>query len=314
MRIILIVVIICTIINTALGQVNNEQKRYVAFTIDDLPVVGQRDIKGRQEVTKKLLDELQKQNVPAIGFVNESKLYKDEKLDKKEVALLKEWTKRGFELGNHTYSHIDLNKVDIEAYKEDVLKGETVTSNLLKKAGKEMDYFRHPYLRAGMTKELKDGVDAFLAESGYKVAPVSIDNSDYIYASVYGKVLEKGNKELAQEVLKSYIAYMDTVFGYYEQQSMALFGYEMKQTLLMHANKLNADAMPELIRMMRDRGYEFISLGEALEDKAYQSEDQFYGKAGISWIHRWALTQGKKGTFFKGEPEVPEEIMKLYRE
>jgi len=52
-------------------------QRRVAITIDDLPVVSTRtDIKTRREITKKLLGHIKKANIPAIGFVNENKLYK----------------------------------------------------------------------------------------------------------------------------------------------------------------------------------------------------------------------------------------------
>jgi hypothetical protein len=42
-----------------------------------------------------------------------------------------------------------------------------------------------------------------------------------------------------------------------------------------------------------------------LQDEAYQTPITVYGKWGISWIDRWALSQGKKGDFFKGDPETP---------
>ena len=59
---------------------------------------------------------------------------------------------------------------------------------------------------------------------------------------------------------------MDAKFDYFERESKALFGREIPQVLLIHANSLNADAYPELARMMKARGYRFVPLGEALED------------------------------------------------
>lgn len=56
---------------------------------------------------------------------------------------------------------------------------------------------------------------------------------------------------------------------------------------------------------MQRRGYRFITLDRAMEDEAYRSEDTFTGRGGISWIHRWAITAGKKGAFFAGEPTTP---------
>jgi hypothetical protein len=61
------------------------------------------------------------------------------------------------------------------------------------------------------------------------------------------------------------------------------------------------------------RGYAFISLQEALEDPAYASPDTYTGPAGITWLHRWALTQGKRGAFFAGEPTVADWVEALSR-
>jgi hypothetical protein len=63
--------------------------------------------------------------------------------------------------------------------------------------------------------------------------------------------------------------------------------------------------------MFRKNGYSFVSLYTALEDAAYQTPVTVYGKWGISWIDKWALSKGKKGEFFKGDPETPEYIKKL---
>ncbi|NUO83097.1 polysaccharide deacetylase, partial [candidate division KSB1 bacterium] len=57
---------------------------------------------------------------------------------------------------------------------------------------------------------------------------------------------------------------------------------------------------------MAKRGYAFVSLEEALRDEAYRTEDTYTGPAGISWLQRWAMAQGKTGEFFKGEPRTPE--------
>ena len=39
-----------------------------------------------------------------------------------------------------------------------------------------------------------------------------------------------------------------------------------------------------------------------------QLRDTYVGPAGITWLHRWALTAGKRGPFFAGEPTVPQYI------
>jgi hypothetical protein len=87
-------------------------------------------------------------------------------------------------------------------------------------------------------------------------------------------------------------------------------GREFPQTLLIHASQLNADTMPELLAMMRRRGYQFVSLETALRDEAYRLPDEYYGTGGFSWIHRWSKT---KGMAPKGEPDEPAWIAEAYK-
>jgi hypothetical protein len=95
---------------------------------------------------------------------------------------------------------------------------------------------------------------------------------------------------------------MKAVVAYYEDQSRAFLGRQVSQVLLLHANRLNATVLPELLAALRRRGYVFVSLDEALTDPAYDLPDSYAGRGGITWLHRWALTAGKRGDFFAGEP------------
>ncbi|MEK7726762.1 MAG: hypothetical protein AAB354_00045, partial [candidate division KSB1 bacterium] len=158
-----------------------------------------------------------------------------------------------------------------------------------------------------------DGTDrssAFLAEHGYAVAPVTIDNSEWIFAHAYVRASERGDAELQRRVGEAYVPYMERKFEFYEKQSRDLFGREIKQTLLVHANLLNADYFDALAAMLVNRGYAFITLEEALRDEAYHSQDTYVGPAGISWLQRWAMTLGKGKDFFAGEPRAPEFVVK----
>ena len=284
--------------------------RKIAVTIDDLPVVStRRDLKNRQEITQKLLAHLKKANVPAIGFVNENKLYADDKRDEAQVDLLRQWINGGLELGNHTFSHRSLNAISLEEFESDLLKGETITKELLAKKGKTLRYFRHPFLHTGLSMEVKAPFNAFLAKHGYTIAPVTIDNSDYIFSAAYDKGFDAGDKELMKKVGEAYTPYMEAKIDYWERQSKRLFGREIPQTLLIHANFINSDYFDDLAEMFSRRGYKFVTLEEALKDEAYRLPDTFVGPAGISWIHRWALERGREYVL-RDEPRVPEFVMK----
>ena len=90
-----------------------------------------------------------------------------------------------------------------------------------------------------------------------------------------------------------------------------MFWRKINQILLLHASALNSDYMDSLASMFLKNDYEFISIDKALEDDAYQTPVNVFGNWGISWIDRWALSQGKKGDFFKEEPVTPDYIKKL---
>ena len=155
--------------------------RAVAFTFDDLPARG--DLANVRETTEKLLRTLVAERVPAIGFVNEVNVDVPGEADAR-TALLEAWLDAGFDLGNHTYSHVSIDRVPLESYKADVIRGERITRGLLEARGGRLRYFRHPQLRTGPTAEYKAGLDGFLTERGYRVAPVTIDHNEFVLADL----------------------------------------------------------------------------------------------------------------------------------
>jgi len=289
--------------------------RRVAVTFDDLPANSYRGTtEAFVRVTDLLLAGLIRNDLPTIGFVNETKLYAEGQLDEARVDLLKQWLDAGFELGNHSFSHPDFNTTALDEFEADVLAGERITRQLMADDGSKLRFFRHPFLRTGRSLEKREAFESFLSEHGYRVAPVTIDNQEWIFARAYDHAEVRGDLDLAGRIADSYLDYMDSIFGYYEAQSQALLGYELPQILLLHANQLNADVIDRLLEMIRTRGYEFVTLEEALEDGGYDSLDEYVGPSGITWLHRWALTDGKRGAFFAGEPEAPEFVHETFRD
>lgn len=293
-----------------LAQRTGVPARRVAITFDDLPVVSRLYTEDAEQarLTQRLLAAVRAQRVPAIGFVNEGKLYRDGVLDSGQVALLRLWTAAGFELGNHTYSHLDLHTTPFGDFARDFVRGDSVTRRVLADVGGQPRYFRHPFLHTGRDLDTRAKLQDTLVAHGYRVAPVTIDNYDYVFAVAYERALRARDAKGTRAVANEYLSYMERVFAYYERQSTALLGREISQVLLLHANALNADTFDALARMIRARGYAFVPLDQALADSAYASADTYVGPAGITWLHRWALTRGLRGAFFAGEPEVPAAI------
>jgi peptidoglycan/xylan/chitin deacetylase (PgdA/CDA1 family) len=288
-----------------------QPKRTIAVTIDDLPVVStRRDLANRLQITRKLLAHIRKAKVPAIGFVNENKLYADGKADVDQVNLLRMWLDAGLDLGNHTYSHRSLNSIPLAEYEADLLKGETITKRLLAERNKNLRFFRHPFLQTGRSLEIKSEFDKFLTANGYTIAPITFDNADYIFSRAYDNAFDKKDKAAIKKVGEAYIPYMEAKLEYWERQSTRLFGREMSQTLLIHANFINSDYFDDLAVMMKKRGYKFVDIKTALEDEAYRLPDNYVGPAGISWLHRWARDRGRE-FILPAEPKVPDFVLKL---
>jgi peptidoglycan/xylan/chitin deacetylase (PgdA/CDA1 family) len=289
------------------------EPRRIAITVDDLPWVEH----GRtpDEVVhlrfRALVEALARFDTAAVGFVNEDKLERDGSVDPARVALLARWLDAGLDLGNHTHGHVGMHAVPIDEYLRAIERGDAVTRGLLAKRQRVPTFFRHPFLQAGRDDADRTRLAAFLAAHGYRVAPVTVDNGDWIWARAYVDALDAGDAALQRRLREDYVAYMDAKVAYYEQQSKRLFGREIAQVLLCHASALNADAMPALLARLVKRGYEFVPLDAALADPAYAHEDGYRGRAGISWMHRWAMAERKPRVFYEGEPVVPQWVLDL---
>ncbi len=273
----------------------------VAMTIDDLPRGGdtatERSLPAVRAMTEQLLRPFREQRIPLTGFVNEGRPV-DFGPDGVR-AILELWLDAGADLGNHSYSHMNINTVPLEQFTADIVRGEPILRAALAARGRTLKYFRHPFLFTGPTQEIKTELQAFLDAHGYRVAPVTIDDSDYEYAALYMR------PEYRERVRREYVPYMESVVAFFETRAIEVVGHEFPQILLIHANQLNADSLPDLLAMFRRRGYAFVSLDEALADSAYALPDGYFGRGGFSWIHRWSRT---KGMAPKGEPDPPARV------
>lgn len=283
--------------------------RQVSITIDDLPAASAPTMSAATitEMTTKLLTTIRDQKVPVVGFVNEKKLYKLGEIDQR-INALKLWLDFGFELGNHTYSHSSLNKTPLPVWEEEVIRGETVTSMLMAERKMKLRYFRHPYLDTGRDLETRKKAEEFLTQRGYRIAPITLDAWDWMYATVYEDAKKRGDTALQKKLVDSYLDYSNQVFAYAEQLSMRLLGYEPRQILLIHGNQLEADHIGELFDVFRKRGYRFITLEDALSDSAYGLSDTYVGEEGTGWLDHWAITMGK---IPQGQPQFPQWVIDL---
>lgn len=285
--------------------------RSVAITIDDLPMSEEGfDLASAQHDTERLLSVLKRRHVRAIGFVNEDKLEVDGEVEAR-TALLRRWLEMGMDLGDHGYDHLSFQVTPLEVYEAAALKGETVTRALLAARGARPRYYRYPFNETGPTVAARDAFKRFLTAHGYAVAPVTLQDDDYMFADVYADDIHRGDRAEAARVRAAYLAHLDETIDAAEAMSRSLFHRQIPQVLLIHANRLNADTLEETLSVLARRGYRFVPLKTALKDRAYASPDGYAGPQGMSWYERWALGL-KRAVSPEGEPDAADWVRARY--
>lgn len=252
------------------------QTRTVALTFDDLPPED-------ETINKRILDALAKHHAWAIAFVNEQKVAVP-----RGEAMVQDWVTRGLNLGNHTYSHRDLDQMTVDEFKDEVIRGEKTIAQL----GGRPKYLRFPFNHGGDTKEKHEAVAAFLAERGYRVATCTIDNEDYMFSHAYDAMLAHKDQAAAAKLRAEYLAYTATEIDYYTQLHVRVFGREIPHVMLFHGNRLNAELMDQLLEIFEDKHYRFVTLDAAQSDAAYKTPDTYVTKFGPMWGYRWAAQLG----------------------
>ncbi|HEY0977474.1 MAG TPA: polysaccharide deacetylase family protein [Flavobacteriales bacterium] len=292
----------CALLLCAL--VGRAQEKRVVITIDDLPCAGCPEGTWKL-VTEDLLRTLTRHDVPAVGFVNEGKLYRDGVLDSARYRLLERWLEAGLDLGNHTFAHLGATRHSLAEYEQDIVQGEQHLRPLMERHGKALRYFRHPFLQTGPTVGYRDSLNAVIARHGYTIAPVTFDNDEYIFAHCYAHAASDSSRARSAE---QYHGHMRQLVHFHEAQAQAFLGHPIPQILLIHANLLNAAELDGLLQWFRAEGYRFIPLEEALKDPCY-TLPQSVTRYGFSWIRRWQEAAGQRPPW---PPEIPTEVQERY--
>ncbi len=289
------------------------QTRAVAVTFDDLPYQAPDallcDPEAAMALTTGFVDMLRPLDTHAAVFINEGKVCEAQRATLLP-RILNVWLDAGLELGNHTFSHINIHRTTAEAWLADADRGAEITRAVLEARGQRLRWFRHPYLFTGETPEKKTAMAEGLAQRGYDVAPVTLDNNDWMFAAVYRQAEAAGDEALKIRIGQTYVAHMTTVLDHFEPYSAELTGgREPAQVLLLHANSLNRDWYPQIHALYLARGYRFVTLEEALADAVYAHADTYVRANGVSWLHRWTATGGRP---IRWEPEPPKWITEAY--
>jgi peptidoglycan/xylan/chitin deacetylase (PgdA/CDA1 family) len=248
----------------------------VALTFDDLPAHGAIPPGAtRVTIAKDVIRALRAAKAPRVwGFINAQKLDQDPAL----AQVLKLWIDAGFPLGNHTYSHKDLHATSIEEFKKDVAGNETVLRSLM--GEEDWRWFRYPFLREGNTIEKRHALIAYLRQQGYQVAQTTLDFEDYAWNAPYARCLARNDLASIEWLKSSYLSTASEFIELGRKMALQLYGREIRHVMLLHLGGFQGVMLPKLIELLRERGFQLITLEEAQKDAAYQSDPDAPSKYG----------------------------------
>ena len=225
----------------------------VALTFDDLPVHATLPPgTTRTEVAKAVVAALGTHHAPpTYGFVNGKALNEGEG----HAEVLRIWRAAGHPLGNHTWSHMDLDASTREAFEEDVLGNEAILRDFMRDG--DWRWLRFPYLHEGNTPEKRRAVAAFLVSHGYKTAPATITFGDWAYNDPYARCMAVGDRAA--------IDWMKTRFLQGAGEALtAAADRSARGVVLLHLGAFDAVMLPDFLDLLEKRGVKLVTLAEAV--------------------------------------------------
>lgn len=243
----------------------------IALTFDDAPTPGTEVMTGTEK-TQRLIEALAKAKAPPALFFVTTKHINDE-----STARLKQYTAAGHYLANHSHEHLSANQAAVHDFLVDVYKAHL----MLKPFDRVLPLFRFPYLHSGQTTETRQQLTAGLAELGYGIGYVTVDNFDWYIDSLYREAVKNGDLVNREKLGKLYVETLWQAIQFYDDLAVKTLGRSPKHVLLLHENDLAATYVGDLIRHIRAQGWTLISPEEAYQDPiAVATQDLAFSKQG----------------------------------
>ncbi len=185
---------------------SQDDKKVVLITFDDAPY--------SKRTTTRILNVLDKHKVKALFFVNGY-------LIRQHPDLLRDIHRRGHEIGNHTYGHVNLVKVNRTIIETEIA---IVQRQVEKLTGERPLFFRPPY------GEYNDLVKEVLVHQKLRMINWSNDSEDW-------KERKKPNRIVIERVLKQ---------------------LRPGSIILLHDVPGTASSLDELLTKISERGYKYV--------------------------------------------------------
>jgi peptidoglycan-N-acetylglucosamine deacetylase len=258
----------------------------LAITMDDLPANGELPPGvTKVENTQAVLEILKKHHVPPVyGFINAKKL----EGSNDAADALKFWAAQQ-PVGNHTYTHMDLEKNSPEAFERDIEENEPVLELL--DAKDNWRWLRYPYLHEGDTVEKRRAVRAYLSAHKYRIAQVTLDWEDYLWNFAYARCKAKNDAKSIEWLHSSYLSTASEFLDLGREQAKLIYGHDINYVLLMHLGAYSSTILPDALDLLKKKGFRLVTLEEAESDPAYAEDPDVGMHDAGTLLDQWMMVK-----------------------
>jgi hypothetical protein len=272
-------------LSSALARPTKTPPPQLALTMDD-PTLNLESAMRWPDANARILRAISSRNIRAALFVCGVRV-----ADTGGPQLVSAWDQAGHLICNHTYSHFSYNDptTSYSDFAVDFLKNEKVIAPYHTRTS----LFRYPFLKEGDTAEKRDQFRKLLRERGYRVGHVTIDASDWYVNQRYTDRLTAVRPAPSVDAYRDFlIAHLLDRAAFYRQLAIDVTGRDVRHTLLVHYNVLNALVLPDVLGAFEQAGWQWIDASVAFEDPIFRTEPKIV-PAGESLIWAMAKESGK---------------------
>jgi len=218
----------------------------------------------------------------AYGFIDAQKSADEPS----SQTVLKIWSDAGYPLGNHTYSHFNLNRVPLARFVDDIKANEAMLATYAKSNAQK--WFRYPFLHEGDTMEKRNQVRTFLRERGYQIAQVTIDFEDWVWNNAYVRCTQRSDAASFAWLGESYLQNATLRLNHAQALAKKTYARDIGHVLLFHIGVFDSLMLDSLLDIYEKAGVQFVSLAQAQEDPAYTADPGLTPTHGETFLHQFA--------------------------
>lgn len=228
----------------------------IALSFDDAPRYDTEYLLGTIR-TNKIIQSLKSSGVKQVVFFCNTNRF-----DNNGIKRIRQYINAGHLIANHTHSHPNLDKTDVDTYINDFLEAHEILSAY---SGTKK-WFRYPYLRHGENIFKRDKMRNILEHHGYRHGYVTVDNYDWYMDHLFQEATKSGQKINFRKLKEIYVKVLWEGILFYDDLAFKTLGYSPKHILLLHENDLAALFIKDLVTFLEQNDWKIISPESAYTD------------------------------------------------